>query len=98
MRILRVSSGANIENSVAMLRANHNNACGVHGLQEHDIILAVTGWLESGNGAWVSPLEVHARRDCWRRMLSFPVLTYLKSPTHKSIMVCKDGYKYNETL
>lgn len=95
--VARVSSGANIENSVAMFRANHNEACGVHEYQEHDIILAVTGWLESGHGAWVSPLEVHARRDCWKKMLSFPVLTHLKSPTHKAIMVCKDGYKYNET-
>ena len=93
--IPRVASGANIEDSIAMLRANHSDNCGLNSSQEYDIVLAVTGWLESGHGAWVQPLHVGAQRSCWKGMISWPALIPMKFPKQDRILVCKDGYKHN---
>lgn len=92
--IPRVTSGSNIENTVAMMYANIYQYCGTLQLHEHDIILAVIGWLESGHGAWVSPLQVYAQKDCWDNNYSWPALSRLTG-AKKEILVCKDGYKHN---
>ena len=92
--IPRVASGANIEDSVAMFLGNQYKSCGLNDNQEHDIVLGVVGWLESGHGAWVQPLQVYAQRTCWKAKISWAAIVPLEGG--KRTLVCKDGYKPNE--
>ena len=89
----RLTSGANIENDIAMFNWNQYYGCGAHKGQEHDSILAITRWAPSGHGAWVQPLIVRAQRKGWKDMISWPAVYYRTGATE--ILACIDGYKPN---
>lgn len=87
----RMESGANIEESVAMFQWNKYYGCGVNKGQEHDIILIITGWTESGHGAKVQQVIVRSERKGWGDMISWPNIYPANGTTE--ITVCKNGYK-----
>ncbi len=98
--IARASSGANIEESIAMFYFNKYDSCGHghdEGEEEHDMILAITGWLPSGHGAKVRQMVWRAQREGWRHMISWAAV-YPATNTEE-IVVCKNGYRpnYNNT-
>ena len=81
----------NVEDSVAMFEWNNYQGCGVHKGQEHDIILAVSDWLDSGHGAWARPFVVRARREGWKSKRGGVEVYPAAEPT----LLCKSGYKAN---
>lgn len=89
----RVTSGANIEDDIAMFNWNHYYGCGAHKGQEHDSVLAITRWAPGGHGAFVQPLIVRAQREGWKDMISWPSIFYRVGATE--ILACISGYKPN---
>lgn len=86
-------SGSNLEDSVRMFAANNYVACWGNVDQEHDIILAVVGWLDSGHGAKVKQMTVRADRSGYKNMISWAVVYPAGGATE--FLVCKSGYKPN---
>lgn len=85
------SSAPSVEGEIAMFHWDHNKGCGVHKKQEHDMILAVSGWTPSGHGAFVRPTVVRAERSGWKDMVSTATMWFAGTPT----LLCKTGYKPN---
>lgn len=104
---LTVASSANIEDTLPMFYMNHyTKAHGGHKSydgEEHDTVLIVTRWLDSGNGAYVAPVAVHAMESITDEGSSFWfTCNYIRSVSTPSLevvgketLVCKDGYRYN---
>lgn len=86
------TSGSNIEGSIPMFFMNVKNGCGLNKTQEHDMVLAISGWTESGHGAFAQPVIVRAERDGWKDMVS--TATVWKT-TDTPVLVCKNGYQAN---
>lgn len=85
------SASSNIEDSIPMLSANNPKRCGdTNGLREHDVILAVTGWLASGHGAWVAPVTVSALREYENPTGGVDI--YISDGMTR-VLVCKNGYE-----
>lgn len=80
-----------IENIIPMFYWDNKRSCGEKNRQEHDMILAVSGWLDSGHGAWVAPFNVRARREGNKNQKSGIELLAATAP----ILVCKNGYTAN---
>lgn len=99
--VKRVASGANIEDEIAMFNFDDYHKCtGSHKRNmkreaEHDMILAISGWLPSGHGAYVQQMVVHARwfdgAHC--NQFSAPYITPAENAF--PVLVCKDGYRPN---
>ena len=99
-----------IENQIPMFEKNVYNQCGTRASrdypnryhQEHDMILAVTGWVNSGHGVHVRPVTIRAQwlyKDDARGVLAgknayeVSVLAYLAGG--QSQLLCKTGYTRN---
>ncbi len=102
-----------IENQIPMFVKNHYAACNSslcrgshekHFNQEHDIILAVTGWLTSGHGVHVRPVTIRAKwlyadgtKSNWvaeaKDATRVAVQAYLAGG--QSQLLCKTGYTRN---
>lgn len=87
--------GSNLENSVRMFAANNYVECSGNVENEHDIILAVVGWLESKHGAKVRQMTVRAAREGWKKMVSWAEV--YPAAGANEILVCKSGYQPNAT-
>ena len=92
--LTRVASGPNVEHYVGMFYANAMEHCGANRYQEHDMILAIVGWLPSGHGAWAQQLNVRAQRRGWEPQYAWPAIS--KASDVKKL-VCKNGYQPNDT-
>ena len=95
--------GKDVENEVLMKVANKYLDCYKNNPgkpsdksfkkgQEHDAVLAISGWLDSGHGAWVRSYMIRAERTGWDNMSSW-VDVYAASDS--AVLACKDGYKIN---
>ncbi len=99
--VKRVASGANIENEIAMFDFNKYHWCiGAHKNKytrnaEHDMILAISGWLPSGHGAYVQQMVVHARWFDGAMCNQFSALYISPAANSSRVLVCKDGYRPN---
>ncbi|MDR2412665.1 MAG: hypothetical protein LBD50_00435 [Rickettsiales bacterium] len=85
------TQGANIESQISMFYMNDPVGCGLNKTQEHDMVLAVSGWLPRGHGALVQPMVVRAERSGWEDMVSTATVMKVGTPT----LLCKNGYKAN---
>ncbi len=101
------ADGVNRENSIAMLVANDYRKCRdsakpwhAKNTQEHDVVLAVTGYTDDGYGAYVQPLVVRAAtKPVWNYWSDYGKgypLAYLANSADKTL-VCMNGYKHNST-
>ena len=61
--------------------------------EEHEMPLAVVGWLDSGKGAWVRKIITRSVRSGWKDMISYPYM--YPAPNTQPILLCKRGYKHN---
>ncbi|MDW2995010.1 MAG: hypothetical protein R8N24_03220 [Alphaproteobacteria bacterium] len=91
--IKRVASGGAYNESMPLFASDGLQQCGVNHRQRHDVILGIVGWLPSGHGAFVQQLVVHAARDCWPGLVSWPSI-YPKDGAQR-VLVCKVGYQPN---
>ena len=100
-----------IENQIPMFKKNVYDQCDTRASrdypdryhQEHDMILAVTGWLDSGHGVHVRPVTIRAQwlyEDIEKRGYlagrdahEVSVLAYLAGG--QSQLLCKTGYTRN---
>lgn len=62
--------------------------------EEHGIVLAVVGWLNSGHGAFVRQIVVRAHHDGSKNMKSDPY--FYPAQNTVPMLVCKNGYKPND--
>ena len=74
---------------------NRNNGCNANGSQEHDMVLAVVDWFESGRGAEVQQMMVRAYREGDKSDFSAYPKVYPAKNAEK-IVVCRSGYKPNQ--
>lgn len=91
-------SGGNIAESIAQFlkKENRHKICVARfRQQEHNIVLAVTGWAPSGYGAFVQPMVIRARfhkddntYDAWPAV--YPM------GDSKRLLVCVSGYAPNK--
>ena len=101
------ADGSNIEDDVAMLVANSDQGCrrnkndkpwNAKGEQEHDVVLAVTGYTDDGYGAYVQPLVVRAAArpvgSYWSDYGKGYAFAYVANNADKTL-VCLKGYKHN---
>lgn len=83
----------NIAESIAQFlkKANRHKVC-VAGWrqQEHNIVLAVTGWPESGYGAFVQPMVIRARFQKDKGRNAWPAV-YPMADSER-LLVCVSGY------
>ncbi len=80
-----------VESAVAMFHWNEYKGCGVHKGQEHDMILAVSDWLDGGHGAWARPFVIRARREGWKSVRG----GIEAWPAAEATLLCKNGYTAN---
>lgn len=86
-----MSRNTNVEDSISRFHWNAYNGCGVHAGQEHDMILAISNWLDSGHGAFARPFMVRARREGWKSNKGGIDIW----PVGQETLVCKNGYTAN---
>ncbi len=91
--ITRAAYGTNNEGAVAMFASGHYKGCAKHKKQEHDLILVIWRWLDSGHGAFARQVIMRSERRGWSDMES--TATIYPANGSEDILVCKNGYKPN---
>lgn len=91
-----LSSGNNIEDSVAMFSFNNYVVCEKNKIrkEEHDMILAIKRWTASGHGAFVRQVVVRADAEKPYTGRKSSAVVY-DAQNSSDILVCKNGYKPN---
>lgn len=84
-----------IADSISMFSWGNYRKCGGSKgqKQNHNVILAVSGWLESGHGAWVTPFNVRGNRGKHSKSSGSAEVW----PAGAPILLCKNGYTANST-
>ncbi|MCL2538045.1 MAG: hypothetical protein FWF34_01600 [Alphaproteobacteria bacterium] len=80
-----------VEHEVMMFEWDKYHRCGGNVREEHDMVLAISRWLPSGNGAFAQQMIVRAERWNWPDQTSTATLWW--APNGKEILVCKEGFK-----
>ncbi|MBN1324708.1 MAG: hypothetical protein JW974_00600 [Alphaproteobacteria bacterium] len=86
-------SGPSVESTIVMFNWDEYKGCGLNAGQEHDMVLGISGWLQSGHGAFARPMVVRSQRDGWKDMVSTATIWGVGEET----LLCKDGYEPNAT-
>ena len=87
------SESASIENSIGMFYGKVDVKCGERNIaDEHDMILAISKWLDSGRGVLAQPFVVRANRVEYKDTWAFPEVYSVGSPT----LLCKSGFVSND--
>lgn len=92
------TSGDSISAGIPQFIYNQHNDCDSNAYEEHDMILAVSGFLPSGHGAMVSQVNFRAAKwqdtcNSWSCYASTAVVTTTGTPE----LLCMDGYTSNGT-
>lgn len=90
---LATSGSTNIENDIPRFFDGTYRSCGLRKEQEHDMILAISGWTTSGHGAFAQPMLVRAERTSGMKDVQSTIT--LKTGTSTPVLLCKNGYKSN---
>lgn len=75
----------------AWLFSRSRAKCAAHGKDEHEMFLAISGWVPSGHGALVAPMIARAERNGWKPMYSTATIY----TAGESTLMCANGYKAN---
>lgn len=81
-----IGTGANIEGQIPMRFYGNEHDCEVRD-NEHDMILAITDYLDSGHGAYIQPVIVRANNK--NNIFAY----YTANPQKYKMLVCRPGYK-----
>lgn len=74
-----------------MFHWDENDKCGRNSSDEHDMILGISGWTQSGHGAFAQPFMVRGTRDGWKNNNGYVNVWKTGEPT----LLCKSGYTLN---
>lgn len=65
--------------------------CGTNTKEEHEMFLAISGWVPGGHGAMVAPMVARAKHWGWDKMDTAPFVYTVAEST----LLCAPGYKPN---